>query len=243
MPEKIIVFTGAGISAESGLQTFRDSDGLWEKYDVMQLATPEAFAADPELVLRFYNGRKETANAAQPNAAHKALAKLKDKFDLTVITQNVDDLHERGGVDDVIHLHGQLHYARSTTHPDYIEYRPTEPIKPGDKCPDGGQLRPHIVWFGEMPMRTDEAVSHIRTCDKILVVGTSLSVYARQITNGFAVPPVNMYLKLLNAGWKNRAPRVACEGAASHIFIGSYCDSDLVTQLSFSKAAQLKISG
>ena len=177
MSEKVVVFTGAGISAESGLETFRDTDGLWEQYDVMQLATPDAFEADPELVLRFYNGRKETANAAEANAAHKALAKLKDKFDLVVITQNVDDLHERGGVEDVIHLHGQLHYARSTTHPDYIEHRPKDNIKLGDTCPNGGQLRPHIVWFGEMPMKTDEAVGHIQTCDKILVVGTSLSVY------------------------------------------------------------------
>ncbi len=175
--QKIVVFTGAGVSAESGLSTFRDSGGLWEQYSVYDVATPEAWARDRELVLRFYNARREGACAAQPNAAHRAIAALEKKFDVTVVTQNVDDLHERGGSSRVIHLHGELTKARSTVDPSLIYEIGNKPVEPGDKCEKGSQLRPHIVWFGEMIMNVDPAAEAITAADRILVVGTSLSVY------------------------------------------------------------------
>jgi NAD-dependent deacetylase len=173
---KIVVLTGAGISQESGLKTFRDQDGLWENHRVEEVATPEAWANDPELVLRFYNERRRQLNQVVPNAAHKGLADLQDRFEVAIITQNVDDLHERAGSRQVLHLHGSLKLARSTYNPNWI-VPIEEDLKLGDTCPDGGQLRPHIVWFGEPVPAMETAVEWVNSADLLLIVGTSLQVY------------------------------------------------------------------
>lgn len=174
---KIVIFSGAGISSESGLQTFRDGNGLWNNYSVEDVATPEGWEADPELVLQFYNQRRAEANKAAPNAAHKAIAELEEKFDVVVITQNVDDLHERAGSSQVIHVHGQLHYARSSLDENLLYPWRDKDINIGDLCEQGSQLRPHIVWFGEQIQNYELARKHIATAARVLVVGTSLSVF------------------------------------------------------------------
>lgn len=175
---KIVVFTGAGISAESGLQTFRDSNGLWDDFRVEDVATPEAWAANPELVLQFYNDRRKQAFDAAPNAAHDAVAKLEEHYEVIVITQNVDDLHERSGSTNVIHVHGQLKYARSSKNDSLLYlYDEGKPINLGDVCDEGSQLRPHIVWFGENIQNYELARKHLVTAGRVLVVGTSLTVY------------------------------------------------------------------
>jgi NAD-dependent deacetylase len=173
---KLVVLTGAGISQESGLKTFRDQDGLWENHRVEEVATPEAWANDPELVLRFYNERRRQLNQVVPNAAHKGLADLQDRFEVAIITQNVDDLHERAGSRQVLHLHGSLKLARSTYNPNWI-VPIEEDLKLGDTCPDGGQLRPHIVWFGEPVPAMETAAEWVHSADLFLIVGTSLQVY------------------------------------------------------------------
>lgn len=175
--KKIIVLTGAGISAESGLKTFRDSDGLWEGHRVEDVATPDAWKRNPRLVLEFYNDRRRALLDAQPNAAHKALAKLEEAHDVVVVTQNVDDLHERGGSSHVIHLHGELLKARSTLDPGLVYDLNGADIRIGDKCRKGSQLRPHIVWFGEAVPMMDTAIAHAAQADIFIVVGTSLVVY------------------------------------------------------------------
>ncbi len=175
---KIVVFTGAGISAESGLKTFRDSNGLWNGFKVQDVATPEAWEANPVNVLQFYNERRKEAFNAIPNAAHEAVAKLEEKYEVVVITQNVDDLHERGGSTNVIHVHGQLNYARSSINDSLIYlYDAGKPIELGDTCEDGSQLRPYIVWFGEHIHHYEQACKHVMSAGKILVIGTSLSVF------------------------------------------------------------------
>ena len=177
MQEHIVVLTGAGISAESGLSTFRDNGGLWEQHSVYDVATPEAFERNRDLVLRFYNERRRQLLSVQPNPAHRLLAELENRYRVTVVTQNVDDLHERGGSSNVIHLHGELTKARSSAYPDLIYDIGYNDINPGDTCDRGAQLRPHIVWFGEeMPM-LDAAAEVVRTADQLLIVGTSLQVY------------------------------------------------------------------
>lgn len=173
---KIVVLTGAGISAESGLKTFRDAGGLWEGHAVADVATPEGFARDPELVLRFYNERRHQANQAQPNAAHRALVQLAAKYDVHIITQNVDDLHERAGSRQVLHLHGELNKARSVM-TDQIVLEIRGEINLGDMGPDGHQLRPHIVWFGEDVPNIVDAARLISTCDLVIIIGTSMVVY------------------------------------------------------------------
>ncbi|WP_372964389.1 NAD-dependent deacetylase [Marinobacter sp.] len=177
MQEHIVVLTGAGISAESGLSTFRDSDGLWEQHNVYDVATPEAFERNQELVLRFYNERRRQLQTVQPNPAHRILAELENRFRVTVVTQNVDDLHERGGSSCVLHLHGELTKARSTADPGLIYDIGYNDIHPGDTCDHGSQLRPHIVWFGEEVPMLDAAAELVRTADRLLIVGTSLQVY------------------------------------------------------------------
>lgn len=172
-----MVFTGAGISAPSGLKTFRDGDGLWHNHRIEDVATPEAWERNPELVLNFYNERRTQAAAAQPNPAHLAIARLESRFEVVVITQNVDDLHERAGSTRVIHLHGELRKARSTYDRSLIYDIGSSPIHLGDHCEKGSQLRPHIVWFGENILCHDEAISQVEDAGKLLVVGTSLSVY------------------------------------------------------------------
>jgi len=174
--KKLVALTGAGISAESGLATFRDSGGLWEGYKVEDVATPEAWQRNPELVLEFYNQRRKTAREAKPNQAHKILAELQNDFDVTIITQNVDDLHERAGSKNVVHLHGSLFESRSTFNPSLI-YRIENDLKLGDKCEKGSQLRPNIVWFGEAVPMMGEAVRIAAQAEVFLVVGTSLVVY------------------------------------------------------------------
>lgn len=174
--KKIVVFTGAGISAESGLQTFRDADGLWEGYNVEDVATPRAWRRDPELVLRFYNERRRKIREAQPNAAHRIIAGLEDDFDVQVITQNIDDLHERAGSSHILHLHGEIFKMRSEHNRG--EILPIQgDIQLGDKAADGGQLRPHIVWFEEPVPMMEEAIRLTRQAELFVVVGTSLVVY------------------------------------------------------------------
>lgn len=175
---KIVVLSGAGISAESGISTFRDSNGLWEGHDVQEVATPEAWRKDYKLVLRFYGERLKAARKAKPNAAHRALASLEEYFEVVVITQNVDDLHERAGSTNVIHLHGELSKARSTFEETLLVDIPEgKTIMPGDKCPKGSQLRPHIVWFGEPVPMIQKAAYECLSADVFIVVGTSMVVY------------------------------------------------------------------
>lgn len=174
---KIVVLTGAGISAESGIKTFRDDDGLWKKYRFEYLASPQAWADNPELVLEFYNMRRKNLLEAQPNAAHHALKQLEEKFDVEIITQNVDDLHERAGSSKVLHLHGELRKARSTSDENLVYDIDGWELKKGDKCEKGSQLRPHVVWFGEMVPNIEIAAEISRKADVFIVIGTSLVVY------------------------------------------------------------------
>lgn len=177
MKKKLVVFTGAGVSAESGLKTFRDSDGLWEEYNVYEVATPEAWEANPGLVLEFYNKRRKQIIAAEPNLAHKAIAILEKDFEVTVITQNIDDLHERAGSTNVLHLHGNIRYSRSTNPSNPRLFPIKNDIGLGDKCPDGFQLRPHVVWFGEEVPNMEIAQEIVAKADFFIVAGTSLTVY------------------------------------------------------------------
>lgn len=177
MKKKLVALTGAGISAESGLATFRASDGLWENHRIEDVATPEGWAADPALVLEFYNQRRAAARAAQPNAGHLALAELEQDFDVVIVTQNVDDLHERAGSSRVIHLHGQLFEARSSRFDHLVYPMAADRIELGELCEQGHQLRPNIVWFGEAVPLLELAAQEAATADVFLVVGTSLQVY------------------------------------------------------------------
>ncbi|MFW5759881.1 MAG: SIR2 family NAD-dependent protein deacylase [Cyclobacteriaceae bacterium] len=175
--KKLVVLSGSGISAESGIPTFRDSGGLWEGYDISEVATPEAWTRNRELVLNFYNERRKAALKAEPNIGHKILAALEKHFDVTVITQNVDHLHEKAGSSKVIHLHGELFKSRSTLDESLIYDIEGWELKIGDKCERGSQLRPHIVWFGEMVPMMEVAAKLAEQADIFLVVGTSLLVY------------------------------------------------------------------
>lgn len=177
MPKKkLVVLTGAGISAESGLKTFRDGDGLWEGYDIEDVATPRAWKRNPQLVLDFYNFRRKNVLDANPNAAHTGLASLENEFNVTIITQNIDDLHERGGSTNVLHLHGEIFKMHSEYDPELI-YDIKGDIKIGDTAEDGAQLRPAIVWFEEPVPKIEEAVQIVRYADIFVVMGTSLVVY------------------------------------------------------------------
>ncbi|MGO1072043.1 SIR2 family NAD-dependent protein deacylase [Lysobacter sp. CA199] len=177
MKEKIVVFTGAGVSAESGLKTFRDMGGLWHEYRLEDVASPQAFKRDPATVLRFYNERRKDVLAAYPNAAHEAIARLEEKYWVVVITQNIDDLHERAGSSDVIHLHGELLKARSSADESRIYTLKGPLIEIGDLCELGSQLRPDVVWFGENVLHLDKAAQHFSEADKVLAIGTSLTVF------------------------------------------------------------------
>jgi len=172
----ITVLTGAGISAESGLKTFRDSNGLWEGHDVMEVATPEGFAKNPALVLEFYNQRRRQLLEVQPNTSHLALAKLQEQHNVQIITQNVDDLHERAGSKKVLHLHGELLKIRSCGNITNIKHWDKDIIV-GDVCDNGHQWRPHIVWFGEAVPAMDEAIAIAEKADIMIIVGTSMQVY------------------------------------------------------------------
>lgn len=175
--ERLVVFSGAGVSAESGIRTFRDHDGLWEEYRIEDVATPEAWIKDPATVLRFYDQRRAQVMAALPNPAHRAIAALAAAFHVDVITQNIDDLHERAGSSRVLHLHGEIMKARGTAHPEQVVSLNGPSLRIGDQCPLGSQLRPHIVWFGEEVPMMPKAAEIIAQADRILVVGTSLQVY------------------------------------------------------------------
>lgn len=179
MKKRLVVLTGAGISAESGIRTFRDSDGMWEEYRVEDVATPEGFFRDPELVLNFYNRMRQDLKNHHPNFAHEALAQLENKYDVSIITQNIDDLHERAGSSEVLHLHGELLKARSIDDENLVVSLPSDSldIALGDKAPDGAQLRPHIVWFGEPVPNIELAIQWVPKADLFLIIGTSLLVY------------------------------------------------------------------
>ncbi len=173
----VVILTGAGVSAESGLLTFRDSGGLWENYDVMEVASIDGWYRNPSLVIEFYNQRHKQASHVQPNAGHYAISEMQLYFGAKLVTQNVDDLHERAGSKHVLHLHGELRKVRSETHPDYVVDIADISIQIGDKCPNGGQLRPHIVWFGEMVPLIEVAADWCSMADILIIAGTSLEVY------------------------------------------------------------------
>ncbi|HEV7229807.1 MAG TPA: NAD-dependent deacylase [Bacteroidia bacterium] len=175
--KKIVVFTGAGISAESGIKTFRDTDGLWEEYKISDVATPEAWVKNASLVIDFYNQRRKQVLQAKPNEAHLTLSKLEEQFEVHIITQNIDDLHERAGSSRVLHLHGEILKSRSTADPALIYPIQGWELKLGDKCSKGSQLRPHIVWFGESVPNMERAQHIASRADIFIIIGTSLNVY------------------------------------------------------------------
>ena len=177
MKKKVVVLTGAGISAESGISTFRDSDGLWEQYRVEDVATHEAYLRNPELVLNFYNERRRQLFQVKPNEGHRQLVRLEEKYDVQIITQNIDNLHEQAGSTHVLHLHGELTKARSDRNDNLIIDIGDRDIHLGDKAPDGAQLRPHIVWFGEAVPNIEPASEMCEQADYFIVVGTSMNVY------------------------------------------------------------------
>lgn len=174
--EKIVVLTGAGISAESGISTFRDANGLWENHDIMEVASPEGWRKNPSLVLDFYNARRRQLKEVKPNAGHAALVQLEEKYDVNIITQNVDNLHERAGSSHILHLHGELNKVRSTGDPSLI-YDWYDDLHTGDLCEKGFQLRPHIVWFTEPVPNIVTAASICETADIMIIIGTSMQVY------------------------------------------------------------------
>lgn len=210
----VVFFTGAGVSAESGLRTFRDTDGLWEEYRIEDVATPEAFHRDPALVLHFYNLRREQVLRAEPNPAHRAIAELERHHRVSVVTQNIDDLHERAGSTNVLHLHGEIRKARSTADPRLITALTGPHLSLGDRCPLGSQLRPHIVWFGEAVPLLADAAAMVAQADVFVVVGSSLQVYpaaglVHHVRRGTPVHVIDPNPVALSGGevthWKEKA--------------------------------------
>jgi len=191
---KLVALTGAGMSAESGIKTFRDTGGLWEEYDVTEVATPMAWWKNQDLVLRFYNERRRQLENASPNEGHLGIARLEKHFDVTVITQNVDNLHERAGSTKIVHLHGELTKVRSTSDPSLIYEIGYKDVNPGDKCEKGSQLRPHIVWFGEAVPLMDEAARITSEADIFVVIGSSLNVYPAAGLIGYAPEKASLWL-------------------------------------------------
>jgi NAD-dependent deacetylase len=192
--KKLVILTGAGMSSESGIKTFRDSGGLWEEYDVTEVATPMAWEKNRDLVLQFYNERRRQLAASKPNMGHLGLAELEKYFDIQIITQNIDDLHERAGSTKILHLHGELTKARSTVDPTLIYNIGYKDIHPGDKCEKGSQLRPHIVWFGEEVPMMDMATELTEHADIFVVVGSSLNVYPAAGLINYAPQKANLWL-------------------------------------------------
>jgi NAD-dependent deacetylase len=192
--KKLVVLTGAGMSAESGLKTFRDMGGLWEEYDVMEVASPQGWDKDRELVLRFYNHRRKQLENAEPNIGHKILAELEEHFDVQVITQNVDNLHERAGSNKVLHLHGILTEVKSTGDPSLVYDIGYKEVHEGDTCEKGHQLRPNIVWFGELVPAIEEAVSLAKQADIFAIIGTSMNVYPAAGLVNYVSPLAPIYL-------------------------------------------------
>ena len=192
MKQKIVVLTGAGMSADSGIKTFRDAGGLWEGHDVMEVASPQGFHSNPALVLDFYNQRRRQLSEVQPNAGHTSLVALEACFDVHIITQNIDDLHERAGSNNVLHLHGELLKVRSTEN-EYDIYEWRKDLFIGDTCPKGHQLRPHIVWFGEEVPLLQDAAAITSGADIIIIIGTSLQVYPAAGLMYYAAPQTPIY--------------------------------------------------
>ena len=191
--KNLVIFSGAGISAESGLKTFRDSDGLWENFDISEVATPEAWEKNPKLVLEFYNLRRKQVLEAKPNEAHKCIPKLEKKFNVTVITQNIDDLHERSGSKKIVHLHGEILKSRSTLTEKVYTIKSSE-LNLGDLCEKKSQLRPHIVWFGESVPNMLVASNICEKADILIVIGTSLNVYPAANLIDFVSKKCRIYL-------------------------------------------------
>ncbi len=194
MKKKLLVLTGAGMSQESGIRTFRDNGGLWEEHDVSQVATPQAWEKNPELVTRFYNERRKQLFDAKPNEGHRGLAELEKYFEVQIITQNVDDLHEQAGSTHVLHLHGELKKVRSSLDPNLIYTLDHWEVKMGDLCDKGSQLRPHIVWFGEEVPAITQAIPLVEKADMMVVIGTSLNVYPAAGLLNYARPGIPLYL-------------------------------------------------
>lgn len=194
MKKRLVVLTGAGISAESGIKTFRGSDGLWEGYDIMEVATPEGWRKNPSLVQQFYNERRKQVLEAAPNPAHLTLAELEADFDVHIITQNIDDLHERAGSSQITHLHGLITFSQSDLNCDLIYPIAGSEIKMGDYCELGSQLRPHVVWFGESVPMIEIAAEICGTADLFLLVGTSLAVYPAAGLLDFVPPSVPKFI-------------------------------------------------
>ncbi|RME92889.1 MAG: NAD-dependent deacylase [Bacteroidetes bacterium] len=190
--EKITVLSGAGVSAESGIKTFRDAGGLWEGHDLMSVASPAGWAKNPHLVLDFYNQRRRQLKEVAPNAAHYAIKQLEEAYEVVVVTQNVDDLHERAGSTKVIHLHGELRKVRSTGKPDLV-YQWEEDCVWGDTCEEGHQLRPHIVWFGEDVPAIHDAAREVSDAHHLIIIGTSMQVYPAAGLVSFAAPDAKIY--------------------------------------------------
>ncbi len=190
--KKIVILTGAGISAESGIKTFRDADGLWEGHDVMEVASPEGFKANPALVLDFYNQRRRQLLTVKPNTAHTNLVRLEKQYKVQIVTQNVDDLHERAGSKNVLHLHGELLKSRNILNSEEI-YECKTDINLGDKCPNGFQLRPHIVWFGEAVPMLEKAIAIVADCDILVIIGTSMQVYPAASLIDYIKPNTSIY--------------------------------------------------
>lgn len=213
--QKLVVLSGAGVSAESGIKTFRDSNGLWEEYNVEDVASIDGWHRNSQLVIEFYNARRRQLQSAQPNEAHKLIAALEKYFDVTVVTQNIDNLHERGGSSKIIHLHGELTKVRSVkaSELDYLYSNPSaifdigyKDIHIGDLAPDGGQLRPHIVWFGESVPELSKAAKEVQQADILLVIGTSLNVYPAAGLINYTKPGCRIFLidpKLINVNVPN----------------------------------------
>jgi NAD-dependent deacetylase len=191
--KNIVILTGAGISAESGIKTFRGSDGLWENHKVTDVATPEAWQRNPELVLRFYNDRRKQIRQAQPNNAHKALVDLESKFNVNIITQNIDDLHERAGSSNVMHLHGEINQSRSSINPELVYDIIDSEMHMGELCELKSQLRPNIVWFGEAVPMIEAAIPLMLKADVVIVIGTSLQVYPAAGLLDFVKPTAQIY--------------------------------------------------
>jgi NAD-dependent deacetylase len=194
MKKKLVLLSGAGMSQESGLKTFRDMGGLWEQYDVAEVASIEAWRRNPELVLKFYNERRKQLWETQPNAGHYGIADLENDFDVEVITQNVDDLHEQAGSTKVLHLHGELRKARSTADPGLIYTLDHWELKMGDLCEKGSQLRPHIVWFGEAVPQMEQALPIVQQADIFVIVGSSLAVYPAAGLVNYTKPGIPVFV-------------------------------------------------
>lgn len=212
--KKLVVLTGAGMSAESGIATFRDSNGLWEGHDVMKVASPQGFKENPALVLQFYNDRRRQLLQCKPNIGHHILAQLETTFNVQIITQNVDDLHERAGSKNVLHLHGELLKARSTG-PNQKSMHWTKDISQADKCPEGFALRPDIVWFGELVPAMDEAIKYCQNADVFVVVGTSLVVYPAAGLVNYVKHNISKYIIDPNIPFLNETTFVTIQKGAS----------------------------